>query len=471
MRFLILFVIFSLICFSGLSKPLITGAFIQLDSLSKNYTLQEWEREIGYMSAIGIDTILIQYSRYGETFYFPSKYAVNEKLPDESLLELSIPINKSTDALKIQIPCTSREWTLISEVRIISESKNIAPDSSYTFDTQPSPKYPDNGKIVDGKTQFSWSNMVGWDYPGKTVEIEFKFEHTIKIDSVSVVFLKSNISAVELPENGYNVYLKEASQYTEAYNASWEEFEQDTESDPIKNILAVSEKNGIGVFIGLGLNPEFWSGTFDVNEQISENKKLMTELYGLYKGYDSLHGWYLPEELEDRSFNTDARKEAVVKYLKAIKTYSKFLTKKPIILSPYFGMNPDGQKYGEWWDEILSQVNVDIIAMQDGVGTHRTTVKESTAVYKALEPIMKKHGVEFWANNEVFDQTHGWPVDTGSWKAEPATIERLIDQLKSMNPYVSKHIIFDFPHYMSPSNGGKSEELYNRYLNYINEEE
>ena len=463
---ILIVVVFSIL---GLSKPLITGAFIQLDSILSNYSESEWNQEIGYMKDIGIDTIIIQYSKYGDNYYYPSKYAKEEEFPDESILTLSVDINKNTRFLKIQIPCTSREWTLITEIEIFSGSKNIAPDSAYTFSVEPSKSYPDNGKIIDENSQYNWGSMVGWDYPGKTVEIDFDLKGNFTIDKVSINFLNSDISAVELPKNGYNVYLKTNESYSKPINASWSSFESGNKEDPIENILKISENQAIEVFIGLGLNPDYWSGKFDVNKEISENKKVLTELFNLYKNYTSLKGWYLPEELEDRSFNSEDKKSDVIKYLKNMKTYSKFLTKKPIMVSPYFGMNPDGIKYREWWEDILEEVKIDIVAMQDGVGTHRTNVEESTQVFKDLQPVMEKYGVEFWANNEVFNQIHGWPVDVGKWKAEPASIERVLNQLNSMNPYVSKHIIFDFPHYMCPTNGGKSEELYNNYLNYINE--
>ena len=471
MKRVIIFLFVVVFSFIGFSKPLITGAFIQLDSILNNYSEEDWEREIGYMKDIGIDTIVVQYSRYGDNFYYPSKYSKDEELPDESLLDLSVDVNENSRYLKIQIPCTSREWTLITEIEIISNSSNIAPDSIYEFNVEPSKKYPDDGKIVDEKSQYSWNSMVGWDYPGKMIEINFDLNESVFIDKVIITFLKSDISGVELPEDGYNVLLKTDGDYSEPLNASWNEFENESEKDPLKNILEVSEKNSMDVFMGLGLNPDYWSGSFDVDKELSENKKVLTELFSLYKNFNSLKGWYLPEELEDRSFNTEDKKNDVIKYLKGIKTYSKFLTKKPIMISPYFGMNPNGLKYGEWWEDILKEVNIDIIAMQDGVGTHRTNVEESTKVFEDLQPVMEKYGVEFWANNEVFDQIHGWPVDLGSWKSEPANIERVLDQLNSMNPYVKKLIIFDFPHYMSPTDGGKAEELYNDYLYYFNEQE
>ena len=96
--------------------------------------------------------------------------------------------------------------------------------------------------------------------------------------------------------------------------------------------------------------------------------------------------------------------------------------------------------------------------------------RSATVVNAALQPVMEAHGVRFWANIEVFDQIHGWPVDEGNWDAIPATLERVLEQLELESPYVEKVVIFEFSHYMSPRLGGKALELYQRYQGVLQQE-
>jgi hypothetical protein len=105
--------------------------------------------------------------------------------------------------------------------------------------------------------------------------------------------------------------------------------------------------------------------------------------------------------------------------------------------------------------------------MQDGVGTHRTTIAEARAVFQALKPVMAKHGVAFWANNESFNQVHGWPVDDRRWAAEPTNIVAFVAQIESTNPFVEKSITFEFSTYMSPQRTPAAKKLYQDYLSRI----
>jgi len=79
---------------------------------------------------------------------------------------------------------------------------------------------------------------------------------------------------------------------------------------------------------------------------------------------------------------------------------------------------------------------------------------------------MANHGVEFWANNESFNQIHGWPVDAQPWAAQPTGIDTFVAQIESTNPYVQKSITFEFLHYMSTQNTTATNALYQDYKAY-----
>lgn len=474
MKRLLLFLLLLLLAFTALSMDtkgaaVITGAFIQLDGQLSIFSEVQWKTELGFMKAVGMDTVVIQYSAYGERYYYPSKYMKTTELgQDESLAELLWKGSGRARYVRVIIEPTSVEWTMIAEIAITKDGSPISIGDSYSIKPTADPAYPDDNKLTDGSANYSWGDMVGWKNPPEPIEITIDLGEVNSFNGVSVKFMRSEISNVQLPTGGFTISVSnDGDSFMLAGEAIWAENAVEGGTDAIENILKVANELGMDVFLGLGLNPEYWSGKFDAKQESSMNQKIMTELKSLYGNFDSLAGWYLPEELDDRNFNTPSAKNTVKTYLKNMMMYARFYTGKPVMVSPYFGMNPNGAAYAEWWDEILSEVKIDIVAMQDGVGTRRTTVEESTAVFEALQPVMEKHGVEFWANVEVFNQIHGWPVDESSWQAVPADIERVLKQLELQSPYVEKVIIFDFPHYMSPRLGGKATELYNEYEEYI----
>lgn len=473
--FTLMFLIVGLATFTFASDQTknITGAFVQLNDGLAKYDRAEWKSELELMRDIGIDTVIIQYSAYGDRFYYPSKYIKSDDVaPDESIAELVWKGSARTSFVKVIIEPTSVEWTMIPEVSIKKGEEVVSLNKPYTTNPEPSQKYPANGKLTDGSANYAWGDMVGWQSPERPIEILIDLEGSTVIDSVYVKFMRSEISALQLPQKGFEVFLSnDGKTFMAAGKANWSENRVEEANDSLGELLKAADELNMDVFLGLALNPAYWSGEFDPKKQSEMNQRILTELFNLYGSRKSLAGWYLPEEIDDRSFSSPSRKDSIKTYLKSMATYAKFLTRKPVMISPYFGINPDGEAYAVWWDNVLSEVKIDIIAMQDGVGTRRTTVEESAAVMKALKPVMDKHGVEFWLNAEVFDQIHGWPVDSGSWQAVPAEYSRVARQLELQSPFVEKVIIFDFPSYMSPGTSVKSEELYLKYKEALSTKE
>jgi hypothetical protein len=155
-------------------------------------------------------------------------------------------------------------------------------------------------------------------------------------------------------------------------------------------------------------------------------------------------------------------------YFRSLTEQAHRISGLPVMISPYFGQKADVKAYAQWWDEVaLPTIGVDIVALQDGVGTHRTTITESRAVFAALAPVMKRHRVAFWANNECFHQTHGWPLDGKAWSAEPTSIDGFVRQVQATSPFVEKSITFEFCHYLDPERSTKARALFRGYQDYL----
>jgi Domain of unknown function (DUF4434)/Domain of unknown function (DUF5109) len=240
--------------------------------------------------------------------------------------------------------------------------------------------------------------------------------------------------------------------------------------DAIENILDAADGHGMDVFLGLHLDPDqFSSSTFDLQRNRAQGQAELSELWARYGGHGSLAGWYMPQEFSDyMAFYQPRLRDDIITYTRTMTNQAHTESDLPMMISPYFGQNPNAAAYANWWNSTgLPQTGVDIVAMQDGVGTHRTTIAQSQAVFQALAPVMANHGVEFWANNESFNQIHGWPVDSQAWAAQPTGIDTFVAQIESTNPYVEKAITFEFSHYMSPQNTSATRALYETYKEYF----
>ena len=240
--------------------------------------------------------------------------------------------------------------------------------------------------------------------------------------------------------------------------------------DSIENIMDAADQHGMKVFLGLHMDPnQFTSSSFDLQANLAQGQAELSEMWTRYGSHASLVGWYMPQEINDYMvFHQPQLRDDIVAYTKNLTAQARASTGLPMMISPFFGQNPDAAAYARWWDTTgLPQTGVDIVAMQDGVGTHRTTIAEARAVFQALKPAMAKHRVAFWANNESFNQVHGWPVDDQRWAAEPTDIETFVAQIESTNPYVEKSITFEFSTYMSPQRTPAAKKLYQDYLSRI----
>ena len=239
--------------------------------------------------------------------------------------------------------------------------------------------------------------------------------------------------------------------------------------DSIENIMDAADHHGMSVFLGLHMEPEqFTSATFNLPANLAQGQAEVSELWTRYGSHASLAGWYMPQEFSDyMAFHQPQLRDDIISYTRALTDQAHASSGLPMMISPYFGQNPNAAAYANWWNTTgLPETAVDIVAMQDGVGTHRTTIAQSRTVFQALESVMANHGVQFWANNESFDQTHGWPVDNQPWAAQPVGIDNFVAQIESTNPLVEKSITFEFSHYMSPQGSAAMNTLYQQYSAY-----
>ena len=233
--------------------------------------------------------------------------------------------------------------------------------------------------------------------------------------------------------------------------------------DVVMQILNAARSLKIKVFLGLQMDGDFWKQKFDLQKRISLNIATMNELHQRYGSHAGLGGWYIPEEIDNETAKQDYE-EDLLEYLACLSARAREFPNLPVMISPFFSKDVNPQEYAKWWDEkAIPKIKVDIIALQDGVGTHRVSLSDLKPVYSTLSAVMKRHEVQFWANIEAFDQTAGWPVNDAPWAARPATFHRFNKQLKNTAPFTSKTILFEYTQYMAPEASPRAKLLFEAY--------
>ncbi|QQE11875.1 DUF4434 domain-containing protein [Planctomycetota bacterium] len=241
-------------------------------------------------------------------------------------------------------------------------------------------------------------------------------------------------------------------------------------NDTLSLIFNAAEKHNIQLILGM---PTFGEVSptkhFDSKLMQQKSKAALDELFILYHDSPSLYGWYFPQELSDYTcFSRQEVSNQIIDFLANMTDYAHSKTNKPVMISPYFSMHVDISAYAKWWDEVaLPKIDLDILAIQDGVGTKRNTIAQAKQVFEAFKPVTTKHNTQLWANVECFEQVDGWPINDKPFKAIPAQIDRFTKQINALKHTTNQFISFEFLTYMNPNRNEQSKSLYTNYSNRI----
>lgn len=264
------------------------------------------------------------------------------------------------------------------------------------------------------------------------------------------------------------------------------------EKDLLTNLLKYGLKNNVKIYIGLNINDEWWKAIgkspkeFNEwwNNEAAESLKLVNDIWSKYKhyaksyGFNTLAGWYMAFEVDNFHFNTIEKQNILAKQYNTVVNYIHKMTGLPVMISPYFnralGLIYGPKKWRSMWENILSQTNIDIIALQDGIGCDREVMCEDTNREKAIKNVGKwfkairdairksKKKIELWSDLETFVEER---VD-GKSRFSSASMDRIIRQIEAEAPFVDKFTSFSFQAYQDYD---KAPGLYEEYKNYVDD--
>jgi hypothetical protein len=227
-----------------------------------------------------------------------------------------------------------------------------------------------------------------------------------------------------------------------------------TANDPVEAVLATADKNGMNVFVGLGMYA--W---FDFSKGSLEwHKKLAGEIWEKYGHHPSFYGWYISEE-QDGGLGMAEDRENIVTFFAEIKSHiQKYTPDKPVMLATN-SHNLRGVE--DTYKELLKYL--DILCP---FGFQRMPSTDLTGEQAAdkLQQLCNEAGAHLWMDMEMFNFAEGNAL-------VPKSFEEITGDLKRFRNF-EKIICYQYPGLlnspeMSIKPGGEvTVKLYSSYKNY-----
>jgi len=261
-------------------------------------------------------------------------------------------------------------------------------------------------------------------------------------------------------------------QFTAFNNEVWFDaqntFSTNKHSRALANLLDAANINGIGVFIGLYSDDQYWNNATNISvlsEYVAKCKNIAQDIWQKYKNKPALKAWYIPQEPATYYYQTQSDRNILKNNLiNPIAEYCKSISHKPVAFSVFFNHNlTNVASFGAFMSD-LSDANVELIILQDGIGVNHCDINSISDYFlQAHQSLYVDNQFEgaFWADIETFQTVSGNTV--------PENINTIIQKMNNVKDYVSQIVSYQYYKDMCPSgpNGASAESLRNDYLNYL----
>ncbi len=230
------------------------------------------------------------------------------------------------------------------------------------------------------------------------------------------------------------------------------------QDDLVQRFLDLGSKYQIKIYIGMFDTEIYWLSN-DWPGEVAVNIDLIHELNQRYGNHPAFAGWYMSHEGSMQYHQTKIWKPLC-------QEIRKFDKHRPIMTSPRYAGSKWSHEFPvspkvhyQHFDYILAEMEglINIYAPMDG----HVHFKELEGYLEVMTEVTSKYQVEFWSNLETFDRDMPWRFPPIEW-------EKLRFKLECAQPYVSKIISFELPHFLSPDSMYPSAKtLYQLYHHYL----
>lgn len=232
------------------------------------------------------------------------------------------------------------------------------------------------------------------------------------------------------------------------------------EFTPVASLLTAADALGMSVYLGL-FSSSAWPHQQHVRQAIApplSNGAEVAWLGELCSAHPSCVGWYIPQEIDERTWSSPEASAYLRKFLSHSSHALRAIRDLPVAIAPFYAETLEAKAFAAFWDQVLPDDGIDVLMLQDGAGARGTALPRVQALLRELRPVLARKGVKLWSVVELFDQTAGPPRNSQPFKASPTKFERMRERLRSERPWVEATVGFSILDYMPPEG-----ELYTRY--------
>ncbi|MBU0714315.1 MAG: DUF4434 domain-containing protein [Verrucomicrobia bacterium] len=230
------------------------------------------------------------------------------------------------------------------------------------------------------------------------------------------------------------------------------------DDDLVELMFGEADRTGLKMYLGLYDSEEHWVKN-DWDEEIKINRRLIDEMWQRYRGHPSFYGWYLCHEGSMEYHQTQIWKP-LARIMRELDAHKKILVSPRYAGSKWSKERPiSPEQHYKHFDYVFGEMQglLDSAAFMDG----HVAFRDLEAYVKVTHAVCQKHQIEFWSNLETFDRDMPMRFPPIEWI-------KLKHKLEVVQPYVSKIISFELPHFLSPfATYPAAHGLYKRYLDYV----
>ena len=242
-------------------------------------------------------------------------------------------------------------------------------------------------------------------------------------------------------------------------------------------LLQAAETQHMQVVLGLAHDPAYW-------DKIKAEPDLV-RYYLRQLGYTSLQaaraalllpgsknvirGFYIPQEIDDKSWLEPERQSALADYLANLRANLQTAAPGlPVAISGFSNAFAEPAMLEQLWQNILNKSGIERVLFQDGVGVHKLRVEETGLFMATVSRAAKKSGKILTPVVETFRQVDGQPVNDKPFRAVPASMQGLQRQMAiaASQPHTGI-VAFSLPEYCSPYGMKGAADLYAQYKAYF----
>lgn len=249
-----------------------------------------------------------------------------------------------------------------------------------------------------------------------------------------------------------------------------------TSDAPLDLLLRLADAAQMEVWVGLACDSRWWrwidrqrdEKALEVSLRRLERDHLAVarELAPKMSRHASFSGWYLPEEIDDRSWLPAGRRALLRTHLERVGAALRTLTPEAsLAVSGFSNGFADPATLASLWHDLVGSTPVDRVLFQDGIGVHKLNLDGLPIVLGAVARGVATGDGVLQVVVEIFEQIAGPPMSDGHFVARPADAERVERQLALARTHSTGNVIvFALPDYWTSSGGPEAADAMVQWL-------